>query len=79
MASHRFSVGSIQSLSDLQEFPLMLDVKGLFADEISRVCNISADRFTGSLVLGVLGDLREVWITRNENPTLMQAKFKRVV
>lgn len=57
----------------------MLDTKGIFADEIARACRISADKFTGSLVLGVLGDLQEVWITRNENPTLMQAKFKRVV
>lgn len=79
MAAHRFSLGSIQSLSDLQEAPLMLDTKGIFAEEISKACRIPVERFTGSLVLGVLGDLREVWITRNENPTLMQAKYKRVV
>lgn len=78
MAAHRFALGSVQSLADLQESPLMLDTKGVFAGDISKACKIPSERFTGSLVLGCIGDLREVWVTRNPNPTLMQAKFKRV-
>lgn len=78
MGAHRFALGSIQSLADLQESPLMLDTKGMFSEDIARACKIPAEKFTGSLVLGGIGDLREVWVTRNPNPTLMQAKFKRV-
>jgi hypothetical protein len=78
MDAHRFALGSIQSLADLQESPLMLDTKGIFAEDIAKTCRVPVEKFTGSLVLGGLGDLREVWITRNPNPTLMQAKFKRV-
>jgi len=78
MGAHRFALGSVQSLADLQESPLMLDTKGIFADDIAKACKIPVERFTGSLVLGVVGDLREVWVTRNPDPSLMQAKFKRV-
>lgn len=78
MAAHRFSIGSVQTLAELQEFPLFLDVKGIFSDSIEKVCQISKTRFKGSLVLGDLENMREVWITANDNPSLMQAKYKRV-
>lgn len=78
MAAHRLSIGSVQTLAELQDFPLFLDVKGVFSDEIEKACHISKSRFKGSLVLGVLEDMREVWITANDNPSLMQAKYKRV-
>lgn len=79
MAAHRFALRSIQTLADLQELPLYLDASGLFHEEIARACRLGRERFTGSLVRGVSGDLREVWVTSNPKPELMTARYKRVL
>lgn len=79
MPAHRFALRSVQSLSELQEFPLYLDVAGLFSEEISAACGLGRASFTGSLVLGELGNLREVWVTANPDPLRMTARYKRVL
>jgi hypothetical protein len=79
VAAHRFALRSIQTLADLQELPLYLDASGLFHEEIARACRLDRGRFTGSLVRGVSGDLREVWVTSNPKPELMTARYKRVL
>lgn len=79
MPAHRFALRSVQSLAELQELPLYLDTAGLFAEEISAMCGLRRASFTGSLILGELGNLCEVWVTANPDPCRMTARYKRVL
>lgn len=78
-ASPRFALRSIQTLADLQELPLYLDTRGIFSEEIEVRCGIEKSRITGALVLGELGNVIQAWVTASPNPSLMTARFKRVL
>lgn len=79
MPAHRFALRSVQSLAELQELPFYLDVAGLFSEEISAMCGLRCSSFTGSLILGERGNLREVWVTANPDPGRMTARYKRIL
>lgn len=78
MPAHRFALGSVQTLSELIEFPLFLDCQGVLSDAIEQKCRVPKSKFTGSLSMGDADTMTEVWLTANPDPVLMQAKYKRV-